>query len=346
MNSLAKENVRTICYYSTKTGKVNWYFTSSRNNLDIKFSKEIRWKELKLNIELASDLEVTSNDQDINTRKLLSQTQKISLLLSNLQIAIRRQNLNCAIEIATQLYNIDQLGLLQKLSIISLDDVILLEDYPYLLFIITVYPTIKVELDMVLRIVECLVKSNRRDYLPDDDSFVVQNINLDFLIEIEKKNLNDLEISLIYSLYLRASYGGLDNDIYMLIGYCHLWKDRFMGQNRDIWDNHLLKTPTTLDSKIAIEGETVSIIQDSVNFYICPNMLKDINININARCGCKINEDKLKKIIWYCSSGVNTRGNSKDFLQYRRKYYPVFAKLENIINTSINTYSSSKIKIE
>jgi hypothetical protein len=254
-----------------------------------------------------------------------------------LQKAIRRQNLKSAIESAVELYNIDQLVLVRRLAIISLEDVILLEDYPYLLFITAVYPVMKPDLGIMLRMVEALVKSSERDYLPDEDTFVVQNVTLNSLLEIESANLDDLEISLIYSLYLRSSYGGLIHDVDMLIGYGQLWKERFLSTQKDQLKNFLLKTPLELENPIPKHFTKESLILESIDFHIYPQMLKDIGYYIKPNGIC---EDRLKKIIWYCRSGINTRSNTDDFLKYKTKYQLIFMKIEILVNN----YSNLKIK--
>jgi hypothetical protein len=336
----SNKNVRTICYYSSISGKVSWYFASSRSNLDIRFSKKICWKELKLNIEIASDLEIESEPSNNNYP---SKSNLVSILTSNLQKAIRRQNLNSAIESAITLFNIDPLGLVRRLAIIIVEDVILLEEFPYLLFITATYPMVKPNLNIILRMVECLVKSNERDYLPDD--FIVENVSLNSLLDVENGNLDDLEISLIYSLYLRSSYGGSQCDIDMLVGYGQLWKERFLGKERDHWKQYLLKIPITLDEMIV--GATSNtfnetsfnkslLINECVDYHVYPQMLKDINYYIKPT---GISDDRLKKIIWYCRSGINTRGNSDDFLKYKERYIGIFTKIERLLNK----YSNHKI---
>lgn len=332
------KNVRTICYYSSISGKVSWYFASSRSNLDIHFSKKICWKELKLNIEIASDVDINTMNNTCYSKMCSSKSTIISILTSNLQKCIRRQHLQNAIETTITLFNIDPLVLVRRLAIIIVEDVILLENFPYLVFITASYPMIKPNLNIILRIVECLVKSKDRDYLPDD--FVVENVSLNSLLDVENGNLDDLEISLIYSLYLRSSYGGSQCDVDMLVGYGQLWKERFLGKERNHWKQYLLKIPTTLDEMIVkTTYDTFNktlLINECVDYHVFPQMLKDINYYIKPN---PISDDRLKKIIWYCRSGINTRGNSDDFLKYKERYISIFTKIEKLLNY----YSNQKI---
>lgn len=330
----SESQFRKLCYYSSVTKKVTWHF--NRKDLIIKYSKKICWRELKTDIEFASDLELPIKIDKI-TKYSDRPTFQIAVLKSNLQKAIRRQNLKSALSSAIQLYNIDPLILVRRLSIISLEDVILLEDFPYLLFIMVVYPRMEPDLNFLLQMINSMILSPKRDYIPN--TLVIEEIKLNNLLVIEKSlKLGELEISLLYSLNLRSSYGGLKGDVDMINGYAKLWTLRFTGKSRNKWINFLIPTVQTeclnLNIKFDIKFDINDLLLESVDFHTCPGMLKEL-----LNCIIGINSEKLKNIIWYCRSGVNSRGNRKVYLDNQEKYKKIYVKIEKLLNK----YSQNQI---
>ena len=328
-----KEKVRTICYFSSSDMKVKWYFANQKKNLKILYTKKVKWREISSDLEFTTDLDL--NKKNNSLEPILDQPiSKISILKSNLQKAVRRQNLKSALQSAKELYRLDPLILVRRLSIISLEDVILLEDFPYLLFAMAVYPALKPDLDFLLRMVESLTLNPKRDYIPN--FFKIDNMKLDHLLKVEKSSvLEESEISLLYSLCLRSSYGGLKCDVRMVLGYAQLWISRFLGESKEKWKKFLVSTTP----KLSLELEKFNqnhLILEGVDFHTCPSMLKELLYHIKG-----LNSDKLKKIIWYCRSGINARGNKEeDFMKNKEKYWKIYLKIEAMINK----YSEIKIK--
>jgi len=338
--SPSKSQFRQICYYSSLTNKVTWHHLQSRKDLVIKYTKKIQWRELRSEIEFATDLELPLN-KNKKSRYLERPVLRIAILKSNLQKAIRRQNIESALSSAIQIYNLDPLVLVRRLSVISLEDVILLEDFPYLLFIMAAYPRMEPDLTFLLRMVESMVLSPKRDYIPDE--LVIEKIKSDHLISIENDHtLSDLEISLLYSLNLRAGYGGLKGDVDMITGYAQLWTKRFLGISKKKWINFLITTAPVLetekpqfDIKFDIKFDINDILLESVDFHTCPGMLKELMQHILG-----IEAAKLKKIIWYCRSGINSRGQDKSYVISQKKYQRIYLKIEALLKR----YSQRKIK--
>ena len=53
--------------------------------------------------------------------------------------------------------------------------------------------------------------------------------NYEEFISYENLNINEKQLSIIYSLYIRIAYGGMDSDKIMIKKCINLWKTRFVN---------------------------------------------------------------------------------------------------------------------
>ena len=154
----------------------------------------------------------------------------IPILKSNLQKCVRRSLNEFAINTALCLMILDPNELLRRLPIIILEDVILHEDYTFLVWLMcAVSKNLKINdffLDKCLNIVNDIsINKNREIVNPN-----IQYKKID-LRKIEKDDfsnfLNSKQKNLLWSIELRKSYGGMNGDMKMLNYFTNKWYDKF-----------------------------------------------------------------------------------------------------------------------
>eukprot|EP01084_Bolivina_argentea_P068011 123762_1 len=170
-----------------------------------------------------------------------------SLIKSLLQKCVRVSYEKSALKAAYLLLLKDNLtSLLRRLSIIVIEDVILMKDYILLIWLLLsesksninekYYPNICWYNWIFTLIKKCAIYKVK-DFInyelyPNENQYI--NLFTPLKYENENKTDNTLGIKqlLIRTMLIRASYGGMKCDVAMLRGYACIWYNRFFGQNK------------------------------------------------------------------------------------------------------------------
>jgi hypothetical protein len=155
--------------------------------------------------------------------------------------------------------------------------------------------------EWILGVVYVLCKINEKDSL-NSTEYNKNNLlsNIDILNNYN--DLNETQISLLYSMHLRISYGGLKEDLEMINSFLKLWEYRFRNNLQNV-------------NKIEIRP---------ISIYIKELNLDDWDLcAIDYHCNSKFLEyiskkyehidiNELKKIIWNHSLSINSREKMKN----------------------------------
>ena len=238
-----------------------------------------------------------------------SKYKNVSNLKSHLQKCIRTQDDILAIQTANHFIKLDEIEFIRRLPIIMLEDVFLHESFTTIIWIMVALSHKKFKMQIYIYkwlfgIIYVLCKINKKDKLENNININDnENISISDIIDnYGKFNLEENEISLLYSIHIRISYGGMDNDKNMLEKYAYKWFMRF--KNKDsILVNKMIIKPIKLDIlELNLEDWNLSAID-----FHCNNKLLDF---INKKYE-DISLEELKKLIWHNSSKINKREKNK-----------------------------------
>lgn len=145
----------------------------------------------------------------------------------------------------------------------------------------------------------------------------VDIVSYHFYNDIKKINEleNQKELSLLYSLCLRTSYGGMEGDIKMFQFFIKLWLEYFEKKNnkeiRPIIIHQLM--------------DTKDIYPSSIDFHIFPvvkNIMKDYP---------EIEENQIKECIWYNRSSI-TNKKCINSIKQNIRYQDIYKNIEDKLN--------------
>lgn len=239
--------------------------------------------------------------------------KNIPFLKSHLQKNIRKKDVNKAIPTSMHLMKLDMNEFLRRILIIHLEDTFLHQASTTLIWLMIANSTKKFKMkkyiyEWLLGYVytTCITKK-----IDNPDKKLVYNISNEFrnnyeeINNYEKMNLNDSEMSILYSLNIRLAYGGMECDIIMLKKFIKLWKTRFINNN-------------VKPNIIKIRPISIYVAELPIDFWDYSAIDFHTNKNFIDFIHKKFPEidtyDELKKIIWYNSSSINHR---KENLEYK-----------------------------
>lgn len=226
--------------------------------------------------------------------------KNIYFLKSHFQKSIRKQDENYAIQTCYHMFKSDTLDLLRRLSIIMIEDVQIHESYPTIIWLIIALSNEKREKFRIKRymyewlygVVYTLCKidnvnkiTNSVKIVDSDESTVIQKLNI-------FNQYNKEECSLLYSIQIRISYGGLNGDIRMLENFTETFKE-----NKEI-NNTKIQLILIYVKELSIED----LDYTALDYHCNSNFLEYISKKYS-----NIDIEELKKIIWHHSSGLNYR---------------------------------------
>ena len=130
--------------------------------------------------------------------------------------------------------------------------------------------------------------------------------NYEEFISYENLNINEKQLSIIYSLYIRIAYGGMDSDKIMIKKCINLWKTRFVN-NTISYNKMKIKPINIFVRELPLDNWDYSAIDFHTNKNLIDFILKKFPYIQSP--------EEIKKIIWYNSSSINYR---KDNLIYKK----------------------------
>jgi len=297
-------------------GKTMFLYDNDFDKKDYMFLGKFTWRDFKQEINI-----YYKNDEQepkiFKPRSKNYSTTNISLLKSALQKAVRRQNVDLAVNIAYQLINLDFNELIRRLAIIVLEDNSLNYDYISIIWFMASSATknlilTKSNIKWILGYVAAITKNNYKfNYDKKENIDNVKFINNDIF-----KTYNDLLLSLL----LRKSFGGMNGDIRMLNFYLDYYYNKF--KNMSLCDKfnelNLIVEPICTKMKII---DVLDFNLEAVDFHCNNSLVENIKKNYD-----EFSNEDIKLSIWYCSSGINFR--EKEI--YYEKYDFIWEKIKYI----------------
>ena len=113
------------------------------------------------------------------------------------------------------------------------------------------------------------------------------------------RNITDVRSMVAFSLLIRASYGGMQGDVNMLIHAAQL----VMNNKVSVYSFNIDEYSFTVDNRILSVSDWII---DAVDFHCCPNILG----YVTNKTGIK--KDTVKKLMWNYGSKINCRDNESD----------------------------------
>ena len=233
--------------------------------------------------------------------------KNIHFLKSHLQKNIRKKDIDRAISTSLHLIKLDLNEFLRRMIIIHIEDTFLHYSLNTLIWLMIANSTKKFKMkkyiyEWILGFVYITCNTKKIDnYNKTIHSYDYKN-NYDELNSYEKLNIKEEEISTLYSLNMRIAYGGMECDINMIKKCINLWKNRFLTDK--VHMNFMKIRPINIYVKeLPIENWDYS----AIDYHTNKNFIDFISKKFNY------NEEELKKIIWYNSSGINYRKNNKNY---------------------------------
>lgn len=322
-NPKEDKNIKKIYYlnWEEKNNPIAIFQDIKPDNYD--FSKKINWKIEKKTIELYIYGVFNKNDNKI--KKNNPPNYNIPFIKSHLQKCVRRNLIQKGIDTAYTLISLDYNEFMRRLPIIILEDSMLIESFPVIIWLMVVSSDYKIEyeyqLKWILSQIYLVIESPIKDYRSKLDYNLFENI-------ININQLNEKQLSIIYSIELRKSFGGMKGDMQMLGYFQKKWLDRFK-KKKDIYiENQYLD----------INYENIlfeNIEKSAIDFHCFPNILKKMGEKYK-----NIPKNDLKKLIWIKSAGINLKNeideeinNSIDNIEYNieewKKIKKDYEKLQN-----------------
>lgn len=231
---------------------------------------------------------------------------KVPLLKSNLQKAIRRSQKDIAIKTMLYLLAIDKTALFRRLPIIMIEDVALFDSMNILVWFMIALPKAEPV---------CFSKqklSSENYILTNNDVSILINIvsnlcdcllfyDYDLMRDIKEPDYKDIEKNNphLLGLYYRRLYGGMSGDIKLLdsaIEYYSVHPEEIRKTNFVDYGltNDLISVLKTDISEI--------IILESIDFHCYPEILTRLNKEFHF-----ISKEQIKEMIWFAESAINIR---------------------------------------
>ena len=290
--------IKNIFYYNGNEAK--WITQIPKDSILI---KKISWKSRDNlpHIVLCTNKNNTQNIllENQNTNKI----KEIAFLKSHLQKCVRRNNVKMAIITSIKLIQLDFNSFIRRLPIIMLEDSLLHESFPFIIWIMSTYPKFVPDNNIITRllnIVKCITLCPYKDIIFKDQSFsLVNNTSL--------KKISEKQQSIIYSIYLRKSYGGMEGDMKMLLGFCNIWIDRFINNTNFLEKSSISNENYDLQKLIKTPFNFEDLEISGIDFHCYPRILQLIQ---NQYSSYTIEDIKLS--IWFNSSSINHKTYIKE----------------------------------
>lgn len=210
----------------------------------------------------------------------------VPVLKSNLQKCIRRGFITQALKTAYCLMTVDFQSFIRRLPIIMIEDVILHNSFPTIIWMMIAYPQWQPSLGQI-------------QWLLGVVHFLASCKTADSVIKEKLIPNNNNYLDIIYSLQIRKSFGGLPDDLTMINDYIVTWNNRFV--KNEIPKEFLKKIQIiNLNSMNLFTKEDIEY--SAIDFHCFKIMLTWIHEKYS-----EYEKEDIKKAIWYGSSGYNKR---------------------------------------
>lgn len=227
--------------------------------------------------------------------------KNISMLKSHLQKNIRKMDDMLAIPTCYHLMKLSMNDLIRRLSIIMLEDTELHECITTIVWLTVAlskdnFRIKKYMYEWILGVIYLLCKTENVDKLKKDkNSISLKNITHEVLSC--SNLLNKQQLSILYSMLIRVTYGGMECDLNMIQQYVLVWKDRFLKNGRKM-NNMILKPISIYVTELKTSDWDIS----AIDYHCSPKIIDFI-----MKKYPELNDDEIKSLIWTYSSSINAR---------------------------------------
>ena len=344
------EPLRTFfhCDFTSFPPKTQWTHTTSNQTITpttgIEYSS--MWKNTTPSIQVSGIYEV---GYEPFTFPLELRITNVSLLKSQLQKCVRRKHTELAVLTGWTLMKLDFEQFIRRLAIIMNEDVYLHTDVlPVIVWITSActhgyQPSLKVVM-WLLGVIKGMCET---EYYDPTTISHTKHDNFNYT-KIDTEQLTEHEITFLYSLLFRRSFGGLPNDIVMMNNSLCEWHTRFLEKTVDY------ETIQTRDfvveyvcPPVDVELTNNHILISSLDFHVYPNILDLIFVrfenvlndyvrDVMKIDGFHVSQDDIKGMIWHFSSGINVRTKYYDS---EKTEYMERKKINDAKNELYQTYA-------
>jgi len=272
-----------------------------------RFVGDVLWKGTAFVVKLYFKGMVLMSKVTFNKEKELLHIY--SILKSNLQKQIRRQDAHAVTTCAAML-DLDSFECLRRLAVIAFEDVEISKETSVIVWLMAACSkgfvltpsSRKFILNYVFSLVShptCMrLELDKHEEKVLEKSLSIADI---FLSDYEDKEY-------LAGIFFRISYGGLTGDLPMI----------------ERLTKHILVNKIPLKTILITNSETYPLVfhPACVDFHNYPTLLQIIHSDLSG----KFSLEEIKKVIWKCSSGINTRHleNSEELGKWKI-IQPVFA---------------------
>ena len=293
-----------------------------------------------------------------------------SLLKSNIQKAVRRNEVDKAVKSAKSLILLNETDALRRLMVIPIEDCILPLDYDkYAAMLMRVSskggePLTEPEKTLTLTIIADVARSGWRDLDVDN----VDDEGKDYIMQPVK---GDKENSLIDALLYRSRIGGSRWDYWMLTQMARVWNKRFSEGSWKAEDLKKYFTGEVVEWADVPYASTADIMLEAVDMHSSGILYMLLKLSwVNDLLNKEVPPDKrgfmshdytrssmsnkelLDSIMWCCRSSINYKknvwetelGKNKPVTylmadRIPRDYWPVFEKINEAIKEETDNIS-------
>lgn len=229
--------------------------------------------------------------------------KNISYLKSHLQKCIRKGDDTLAIPTGNHLCKLDLNEVLRRLPIIMLEDTTLHKSFSTLIWLMIAVSTKKFKMqkyiyEWIYGLIYVLCKIDKKDNIIEKTD--TENMKeKKSIVEIfdSYNELSKEELSILYSIHLRISYGGNESDLKMLEEYSKLWYNRLINKKMEF--NKMNIRPISIYVKnLELNDWDLS----AIDYHCNPKLLEYISKKYDT-----LDLEEIKKIIWFHSSSINYR---------------------------------------
>lgn len=288
-------NTRPVCFFLDWDKKCAEWRTihDLPPKESLKFSTKIQWTDCnKMDIKICSNYHCPS--KIILRDKKDTVYNNESYLKSHLQKCVRRSNTFKALKTAKHFMDLNIENFLRRLSIIAIEDSLPLDGYCVLVWFVAAlskgYYLSDSQICWIYGYLHSLCMCPY--YEPP-----TQLDKLDFM-KLKTQRLLPEDSHLIYSIFLRKSYGGMSGDKHMLNQSTKLWFHRYLSKSsftKYLNREKIFITPPT--DPLDISEWYLSGIDFHCCVYMVPNLAEKFELD----------EADIKSAIWYFSSSVTDK---------------------------------------
>ena len=288
-------------YFYWKWGK-NAVWTDVEKDGNYKF--EINWKDYNHKLVLIGDF---PESPEYKLDQIEDGEFQISIMKSHIQKCVRRKLNIHAVRSSYHLLTIDFNQFIRRINIIMLEDVTLMDSYCNLIWMMLGFSTktwkpLNIHIEWLLGVVHTLCEVNELI------KFDKNNIHLS---ELYLDGLNQEQKSLIYSMQIRKSYGGMKSDTEMIQSIINDKIKEFKN------NQSVLKIPIKRVSLVMQYLEFKNYELSGIDFHCVPHIIEKVKEKYP-----QFYEQEIKSLIWKFRSGINLRNKpvkkSKDFLKIEK----------------------------